>query len=135
MSVGKWLFGVDATADASLTGALSQQGLIVKQTALDTVGLVSAATDHWLGVLVNDPKQNDTAEVQTDGVATVLADGSGTAIAVGDFVGPNGSAVAIKKATADYNLLGQAMDACSVANVFIRVKLYSGPTPFRTFLG
>jgi hypothetical protein len=51
------------------------------------------------------------AEVVTDGIAKVVSDGSGTAIAAGDQLGTDTSGRAVKCTTNDRPLLGEAMDA------------------------
>ena len=65
------------------------------------------------------------------GIAPVVSDGSGTAIAVGDYVGPSSAGKAIKKATADNSVAGIALDASSADGTVIRVLLLPGAF-FRT---
>lgn len=128
MATGIELLDINMKANSDLS---AKQFYIVKQTAADTVDLTSAVTDRAFGVLANAPKQNQAAEVQTDGVAKVVSDGSGTAIAAGDQVGTDTSGRAVKCTTNDRPLLGEAMDASSAAGTVIRVKLKPG-TSFRT---
>lgn len=109
----------------------AKQFFIVKQSAVDTVILTAATTDRPFGVLSNAPKSGQAAEVVVDGVAKVVSDGSGTAIAAGDQVGTDASGQAIKCTTNDRPLLGEAMDASSALGTVIRVKLRPGAT-FRT---
>lgn len=109
----------------------AKQFFLVKQTAADTVDLVAAATDRTFGVLVNAPKSAQAASVQTDGIAKVVSDGSGTAIAAGDPLGADTSGRVVKNVTADRLGIGVAMDASSAAGTVIRVKLAIG-IPFRT---
>ncbi len=104
----------------------AKQYYIVKQSALNTVVICAAATDRALGVLRNKPKTGEAATIRITGIAEVISDGSGTAIVVGDYVGPNSSAKAVKKATADYSVLGQALDASSTDGAIIRVLLTPG---------
>ncbi len=132
MSTGRYLLGFDAKANSDLS---AKQGYCVKfVTNGDTVDLIAAATDRFAGVLLNDPTSGQTAEVLYMGQATAVADGSGTAIAVGDLVGPNSSGVMVKKATNDYNVAGVARDACSVSGGVIRVLLTPNAL-FRTLAG
>jgi len=106
----------------------------VKLTAADTVGLCSAATDVAIGILQNKPNANEAAAVMHLGRTQALADGSGTAIAVGDFVGSNAAGVLVKKATADFRTIGVALSAATAAGIVIDVLL-TGPGLFRTALG
>lgn len=104
----------------------AKQFYIVKYSAANTVIICSAAADRAIGVLRNKPKSGEAATVRITGIAEVLSDGSGTAIAVNDYVGPNSSAKAVKKATADYSVLGIALDASSTDGAIIRVLLTPG---------
>lgn len=97
--------------------------------------IVAAATDRVLGILQNKPGLNHGAEVRIYGYSKAVVDGSGTAIAVGDTLGPNASGVLIKKVTADFNIICEALEACTVANGIITVKLYGQSIPFRALLG
>jgi len=106
----------------------------VKLTAADTVGLCSAAADTAIGILQNKPKANEAAAVMHLGRTQALADGSGTAIAAGDYLGTNASGVLVKKATADFTYIGVALGAATAANVVIDVLLI-GPRTFRAALG
>lgn len=109
----------------------AKQFFLVKQTAADTVDLVGAVTDRALGVLVNAPKANQAASVQTDGIAKVVSDGSGTAIAANDPLAADTSGRVVKNATPDRPQIGLAMDASTAAGTVIRVKLQLGSV-FRT---
>ncbi len=132
MSTGRFLFGFDAKANSDLS---AKQGFCVKfVTNGDTVDLIAAATDRFAGVLLNDPQSGQVAEVQYLGQATAVSDGSGTAIAVGDLVGPDANGRMVKKATADYNVAGVARDASSAQGTVIRVLLTPNAV-FRTLAG
>jgi hypothetical protein len=130
MATGKFLFSFDAKANADLS---AKRGYAMKLTAADVVDVPSAATDLAIGVLINNPLQNQTAEVMVLGIATVWADGT-TAISVNDRLGTNNSGVWVKKATADYNAGGIALDALASGTGFIRMLLIPGGM-FRTLLG
>jgi hypothetical protein len=93
----------------------------VKLTAKDTVNVVSAAADRAIGVLMNKPTAaGQHAQVLMFGQRMkAVSDGSGTAIAVGDYVGFNASGKLVKKATADYSVIGIANDASSADGVII----------------
>lgn len=119
-----------AAADQS-----AKQYFFLKYSAVDTVALCAAATDRAIGVLMNKPAAAGlAADVRILGIAPVVSDGSGTAIAVGDTVGPNSAGKAVKKATADYNVAGIALDASSADGTVIRVLLIPGAI-FRTLGG
>lgn len=90
------------------------------------VDTCDAAADRAVGALLNKPNEDEAAAVRILGVATVVSDGSGTAINVGDYVGPNSSGKAIKKATADYSVAGIALGASSADGIVIPVLLLPG---------
>lgn len=128
MATAVELLSVNGKANADLS---AKQFFIVKQTAADTFDLTSATTDRPFGTLVEPGKQNAAVTVQTDGIAKVVTDGSGTAIAAGDQVGTDATGRAVKCTTPDRPLLGEAMDASTALGTVIRVKLKPG-TSFRT---
>lgn len=95
----------------------------VTLTSLNTVGL-QGATGLCVGVLQNKPSQGQAACVMQQGLTPVVADGSGTAIAVGDPIGPNATGVFIKKVIGtDSNILGFAEEAATTAGAIISVTL------------
>ena len=111
-----------AAADQS-----AKQYYFLKYSAADTVAVCSAAADRAIGVLMNKPAAaGQAADVRILGIAPVVSDGSGTAIAVGDLVGPSSAGKAVKKATADYSAAGIALDASSADGTVIRVLLIPG---------
>lgn len=128
MATAVELLDVNMKANADLS---AKQFFLVKQTAADTVDLVSAVTDRTFGVLLNAPKANQACEVQTDGIAKCVSDGSGTSIAAGDPLAADTSGRVVKNATTDRLGVGVAMDASTAAGTVIRVKLNIG-IPFRT---
>lgn len=128
MATAVELLDINMKANSDLS---AKQFFLVKQTAADTVDLTAAATDRTFGVLVNAPKSGQAASVQTDGIAKVVSDGSGTAIAAGDPLASDGSGRVVKNATTDRLGVGVAMDASTAAGTVIRVKLAIG-IPFRT---
>lgn len=109
----------------------TKQGYIVDQTAENTIGVCDGAADRGIGVLTNKPNTNEAGQVVIMGRAEVVSDGSGTAIAVGDFIGPNSSGKAVKKETADYRTIGIACQASSADGTVIEALLF-GPGAFRT---
>ena len=125
---------LDTTSAKAAADLSAKQYYAVKWSAADTVALVAAATDRVAGILVNKPKQGQAATVVTAGVCECVSDGSGTAIAVNDLVGPDSGGKMVKKAMADYNACGVALDASSADGTVIRVRL-NLDTTFRTPLG
>jgi len=100
----------------------------------DTAVLAAAATDLCLGINQDKPTAGHAMAVRILGISMVVSDGSGTAITAGDRVGPNSSGKAVKKATADYNAAGIALDASSADGTIIRILLIPGLV-FRTLGG
>lgn len=111
------------------TDLTSKQNYFCEYSAVDTVAVCNAAADRVFGVI--HVATTTGATVRHLGIATVISDGSGTAIAAGDYVGSNSSGKAVKKATADYSVAGIALDASSADGTRIRVLLTPGAW-FRT---
>lgn len=125
------IFSLSAKAGADLS---AKQFYAVKLTAADTIDVAGAASDLCIGILQDAPASGKGGSVQVLGISKASSDGSGTAIAVGDRVGPNSSGQLVKKATADYNAMGIALDASVAAGTIIRVLLIPGMV-FRTLGG
>lgn len=102
-------------------------------SADDTVTVCNAVTDKVLGIIQNDPLSGEEATVMIMGRTEWVSDGSGTAIARGDYVGTNASGKCVKKATADYSVRGIACQPSTADGTIIEVLLI-GPVPFRTAL-
>src|ERR1043166_3469628 len=100
MATAVELLDVNMLAASDLS---TKQFFIVKQNGTaDTVDICSATTDVPFGVIADPPKASGKGcAVQTDGIAKVVSDGSGTAIAAGDRVGPDSSGRAIQGQTQD----------------------------------
>jgi len=109
-------------AGADLSAA---QYHIMELSATDTVTTCNDAADVPIGILQNDPGVNQAATVARGGkgVSKVVSDGSGTAIAVGDFIGTNASGRGVKKTANNDWIVGRALDASSANGVVIRVDL------------
>jgi hypothetical protein len=113
----------------------AKQWFLVELTAKDTVNATNAATDRAIGILLNAPASGQEARVQLFGSRMkVASDGSGTAIAVGDFIGPGSAGKAVKKATADYSTVGIANDISSADGTVIEIITGVGSV-FRTAAG
>ena len=66
----------------------------------------------------------EAARVMKQGRSKAYADGSGTAIAVGDRVYPNASGVFLKAAVGtEANIMGVAEEACTIAGGLIDIDL------------
>jgi hypothetical protein len=101
----------------------AKQYYLVEYSGVDQVDVCDAAADRAIGVLQNEPAANQAAKVRLMGISMVVSDGSGTAIVAGDYLGPNSSGKAVKKATADYSVIGMAMDASTTDGAVIRVLM------------
>lgn len=115
----------------------AEQDLSAKQyyamelSAADQVDTCDGLQDKVIGILQNKPAAaGRAAQVRILGITKWVSDGSGTAIAVGDYVGTSAAGKAIKKATNDYTVRGIALDASSADGAVIRVLLL-GPQPYR----
>lgn len=123
---------VRAESYVSAADLRTKQWYCVELTAANTVNVCNAATDRCIGVLNNNPNTGHAATVNMLGRTPAVSDGSGTAIAAGDYVGPNSSGKVVKKETADYRTIGLAMQASAADGVIIEVELFGGPGAFRT---
>ena len=94
----------------------------VTLSGLNTV-ILQGASGLCLGVLQNKPNTGESACVMQSGRTPVYANGSGTAIAVGDMVGPDTTGIFVKKAAAAANIVGIAQEACTVNGGIISVTL------------
>jgi hypothetical protein len=115
-----WVWDESYKAENDLS---AKQYYLVEYSGVDQVDVCDAAADRAVGVLQNKPAANQGAQVRLLGISMVVSDGSGTAIAAGDYVGSNSSGKAVKKATADYSVVGIAMDASSADGTVIRVLM------------
>ncbi len=116
----------EANADLS-----AKQFYPVKLATGTKVDACSAVTDRVIGVLRSKPKAGEVADVRIHGIAKVVSDGSGTAIAVGDYVGVNAAGKAVKVTTPDRPVFGIALEASSADGTIIAVQLTPGAF-FRT---
>ena len=125
-----------ATFESFTAGAdLSGNQFYILEAAGYSATVANAAADRPVGVLINKPQSGEAAQVQKTGIATVVSDGSGTAISAGDYVGPNTAGKAVQKATADFSVLGRAKEASSADGTIIEVDLDDKGAVFRTPLG
>ena len=119
------------TAAADLS---TKQYYAVVITGQNLVNVAAAATDRVIGILQNDPKSGRGAEIRHLGTSLAVTDGSVTAIAPGDLLGPNAAGKLVKKATADFSVCAVANGASTTDGAIIEVMLIA-PTVVRTPLG
>jgi hypothetical protein len=100
----------------------------------DWITECAAATDRVYGIQQGKPNVGEAGRIAIIGRWTALVDGSGTAIAIGDYLGPNAAGtMLVKKATADNVVCAIALDVCTISGGKIDVNLLGGgATFFRT---
>lgn len=110
------------------TGAAITKGQLVKLSGGNIVPC-TAASDVPIGVALNSKESGGKVGVQCSGEVDVLANGSGTAIAIGDELSPGAGGKAIKYASATGNVKAmRALAATSKDGSYIRAVLYLPPT-------
>lgn len=88
------------------------------------VTAITAATDKVYGIVQDKPNTGQASRIAKIGRWSARVDGSGTAIGIGDPLGPNAAGTAlIKKTTADFAICAVALDVCTVAGGIIDVDL------------
>lgn len=110
-------------ANADLT---AKQYYCVELLSTEKVDVCNSAADVAFGVLQNDPAANQAAQVRVGGKSKVVSDGSGTSIAVGDWVGTSSTGKAIKKTTDKDWVIGQAEDPSTADGTIITVRMQPG---------
>ena len=117
----------DDSFRATVDMTLAQQFCPMKLGAKGYVLACAAATDVVEGLYLGPraAKAGDALEIAVIGRYPALVDGSGTAIAIGDLLGPNAAGtMLIKKATADNNVCARAYDVCTISGGVIDVLLF-----------
>lgn len=90
----------------------------------DFITECAAATDEVYGLVIDKPNVGQTCAVAIIGRWTALVDGSGTAIAIGDKLGPNAAGtMLVKKTAAAANVCAKALDVCTISGGKIDVML------------
>lgn len=114
------VFDDSYTAGADLS-THQYKGVIL--VSAGTVGLQDASALS-LGVLQNTPRQGEAARVMHTGRTKALADGSGTAIAVGDRLRPGVGGVFVKAPLGtEANIIGIAEEPCTIATGLIDMTM------------
>ena len=97
----------------------------------DWITECAAATDRVYGVQQSKPNVGEACRIAVAGRWTALVDGSGTAIAIGDYLGPNAAGtMLVKKSTADNIVCAIALDVCTISGGKIDVNLLGGQATF-----
>lgn len=100
----------------------TKQYFLVKETA-NGIELCAAVTDKPCGILQNDPKAGESAQVMRLGKSKLVA---GAAIAIGDQIGTDaagkGAAKVVGTNTTHY-VVGSACEAAANANEIITVVI------------
>lgn len=112
----------------------TKQFYAVKLSAENTVIVPTAAADKAIGILQNNPNTGAAATVRLLGLSKAVCDGT-TDIAVGDYVGTGAAGKLIKKATADFGVLGTLFTAVTEDAQVGTVALGLGTLFFRTAAG
>lgn len=115
-----YLFDISAKAENDLS---AKQYYAVEFSAADQVDVCDNAADKPVGILQNKPQAGEAAQVRVAGISRAISDGSGTAIAVDDWVGTDANGKMIKKATDKNFAIGRALDASSADGTIIRVLI------------
>jgi hypothetical protein len=103
---------------------LKQFAPVKLATTKDFVTEVTAATDEVYGIMQTKPNVGEAARIAIIGRWTALVDGSGTAIAIGDRLGPNAAGtMLVKKLPAAANVVAKALDVCTISGGKIDVML------------
>jgi len=112
----------------STTDMRTKQFAPVKLTATkDWITECAAATDRVYRIMQGPPNVGEAARIAISGRWTALVDGSGTAIAIGDPLGPNAAGtMLVKKGTADNSICAIALDVCTLSGGKIDVNLFGG---------
>lgn len=119
--------GGDATYEAG-ADLSAKQYYLVEEANTGKVSVCNAAGDVAIGILQNEPASGQEAQVRIapGSVSKCVSDGSGTAIAIGDWVGTDGNGKAIKKSTDKDWAIGRAESASSADGTIISVRLQPG---------
>ena len=117
-------FVMDESYIANADLSAKQYFLVKLHTVADQVALVAAVTDRPIGILQNDPDASGKpATVRHLGKSKANVDGSGTAIAIGDYLGPDANGRLVKVTTVDRPILAQARRAATTQGSVIEVTL------------
>lgn len=111
---------LEAAADLS-----AKQYYIVKLASATTINVSDSAAAAY-GVLQDKPKSGEhglVAVAGSGGITRVISDGSGTAIAAGDFIKSHTNGKAIKAGTDKDRAIGMALEASSADGTIIAVDL------------
>jgi Uncharacterized conserved protein (DUF2190) len=118
----------DDSMRASTDMRLKQFAPVKLATTKDFITECAAATDEVFGIQQQRPNVGETGRIAVLGRWTALVDGSGTAIAIGDKLGPNAAGtMLVKKTAAAANVCAKALDVCTISGGKIDVMLFCTP--------
>jgi hypothetical protein len=110
----------NCVAGADLSG---KQGYFCTLAAGKIV-TVSGAGEKAHGVIYGEPTASgQPVEVAVDGEVSVITDGSGVNIAVGDYLKTDASGRAVKAATDKDVVVAKALEVSAAANLYIQAVL------------
>ena len=115
--------GLTAAADLSTTGQFYAVKLL---STAGTINLVttSTLTETVVGLLQNNPKSGDAAEVAVSGIAKGL---SGTStIAIGSLLSINSTGKLVKSTTDNQKIVGQSLTKTTTSGDIVSVLLFPG---------
>ena len=119
------LIGMTTSSDLS-----AKQYYMVKLASTDrAISIVSATTDAVWGVLYNEPEANETAQVayRIGDIVKLKCYGAGSAIAVGNLIGPSSSGIGVKLNTSTCLAFGKALEGTSGTDSIIPVEIIKRP--------
>lgn len=117
----------DDSMRASTDMRLKQFAPVKLAATKDFITECAAATDEVFGIQQSKPNTGETGRIAIKGRWTALVDGSGTAIAIGDKLGPNAAGtMLVKKTAAGANVCAKALDVCTISGGKIDVLLDCG---------
>ena len=119
---------VSYKSSTDLSATAHENKLVVLSATEGMIELANASSDLPIGVLQNLPKDQAAAAVSTlsGAVMEIQSDGSGTAISVGDRVGPNTAGRVVSVNTDNWPFVGLAEQASQTAGLIIKVR-FTGP--------
>jgi|SaaInl7_100m_RNA_FD_contig_21_2746725_length_1215_multi_10_in_0_out_0_2 hypothetical protein len=121
---GSTLGVLSFVSSTNLSATTNVGKLVVASATEGMIELANATADEPVGVLQNMPPDQTAAQVTgvSGAIYEVVSDGSGTSIAIGDWLGVDSSARVVKAETDNYIVVGQALQGSQTANLKIEVQ-------------
>lgn len=98
----------------------------VEDVSAGKVDLCNNAGDKTCGILQNQPKAGEAANVRHLGISKAVTDGNAAAIAVGDQLGTNAAGKLVKKTANNDWIIAQALEASTADGTIISVRMTGG---------